>query len=100
MGDYTTEQLINKLEHLSEDNELPLERRLINTAVWFHRNKDRIPPEALDKKIEFMEKSMDIMIELFALTVERMQKVESHGTSASLWLPNGISMKGDIRGFG
>lgn len=100
MSDFTTSQLIDQLERLSEDNALPLERRLINTAVWFHKNKDRIPREALDKRVDFLEKTLDIFIELTALTVDRMQIMEGRHKSESLWLPNGISASGDMTKFG
>lgn len=84
----TTDNLIRQLEEISENTLLPLEKRLINTAVWFHKNKDRISDPM--KKIEFMEKTLDIVLELFALMAQRMQTVEGRGKSASLWLPNGM----------
>ncbi len=90
MSDEITEGLINKLEHLSTDGRLPLEKRLVETAVWYYRNKDRIPAHNLEKRLEFMEKTFSIFLEMIAMTVDRMQRNEGRKTSASLWLPSGI----------
>ena len=85
-----TDQLINQLEQLSTNTHLPLEKRLIDTAVWYHRNKDRIPRNAVEKRLEFLEKTFDIFLELVAMSTERMQLNEGRHKSASLWLPNGM----------
>ena len=95
-----TEQLINKLEHLNNETRLPLERRLIETAVWFHRNKDRIPRENLEKRIDFLEKTLDIFLEMTAMLVDRAQLVEGRTKSESLWIPRGIDASGDVTKFG
>ena len=95
-----TEQLINKLEHLNNETRLPLERRLIETAVWFHRNKDRIPRENLEKRIDFLEKTLDIFLEMTAMLVDRAQLVEGRAKSESLWIPRGIDASGDFTKFG
>jgi|TARA_R100001530_G_scaffold30051_1_gene23611 hypothetical protein len=93
-----TKELIDRLEKINTETHLPLERRLIDTAVWYHKNKDRIPRSNIEKRLEFLEKSFDIMIELMAMSVERHQNVEGH--SNNLWLPQGMSMMGDIKEFG
>ena len=92
--------LINKLEHLNNETRLPLERRLIETAVWFHRNKDRIPRENLEKRIDFLEKTLDIFLEMTAMLVDRAQLVEGRAKSESLWIPRGIDASGDFTKFG
>lgn len=84
-----TEQLLNEMEKLSEDGMLPLERRLLNTAVWFHRNRGRLDGTDLQRRLDFLEKVLDIFMELFALTVDRMQKAEGRPQSAKLWMPRG-----------
>ena len=89
MSDFTKE-LINQLDSIADDTNLPLERRLVQTAVWFHRNKDRLPRENLAKRLDFLEKSLDITLELFALAVDRLQMSEGRHKSASLWLPRGM----------
>lgn len=94
-----TEQLINKLEHLNNETRLPLEKRLIETAVWFHRNKDRIPRENLVSRVDFLEKTLDIFLEMTAMLVERAQLVEGRSKSESLWLPRGMNAGGDFTRF-
>ena len=85
-------ELVNKLEHMSNETQLPLEGRLIDLAVWFHRNKDSIPREALDKRVDFLEKTLDIHLEMVAMLVNRMQLAEGRSKSSSLWVPKGIKM--------
>jgi len=85
-----TEGLINQLEHLSSDGRLPLEKRLVDTAVWYHKNKDRIPRNAVEKRLDFLEKTFDIFLEMIAMSVERTQLLEGRSKSENLWLPNGI----------
>ena len=86
--DYTvTEQLLCDLEKLTAVKMLPLERRLCDTAVWFHRNRGDVPRDNLAKRLDFSEKTLDIFIELVAMLVERLQGLEGHGKSESLWLP-------------
>jgi hypothetical protein len=72
---------------------------MIDTAVWFHKNKDRIPREALDKRVDFLEKTVDIFLEMMAMSMDRIQKAEGRRKSDSLWLPNGMTMTGDVREF-
>ena len=88
-----TEQLINDLEKMASNGMLPLERRLCDTAVWFHRNRHHVPREDLAKRLDFLEKTLDIFLEMFALTLERMQKTEGRNKSEQLWLPNGMRVR-------
>lgn len=95
-----TEQLISRLEHLNNETRLPLEKRLIETAVWFHRNKDHIPRNDLRKRIDFLEKALDIFLEMTAMIVDRAQMNEGRAKSESLWLPKGVDASGDFTKFG
>lgn len=85
-----TDGLIRQLEAISNETRLPLERRLIDTAVWFHKNKDRIPRHEVEKKVEFLTKAFDIFIEMTAMLVDRIQESEGRPKGSSLWLPNGM----------
>jgi len=85
-----TDGLIKQLEQLSGNTHLPLEKRLIDTAVWYHRNKSRIPRNEVEKRLDFLEKTFDIFLELVAMSVDRVQTMEGRSKSQSLWLPNGI----------
>lgn len=84
------ESLIKELERITGDNMLPLERRLKDTAIWFYRNRDRIPQNNIPARQEFLEKVMNIQLELMAMVVDRVQMVEGSKASSDLWLPNGI----------
>ncbi len=85
-----TAELINKLEQLSTNQSAPLEKRLIDTAVWYHKNKDYIPREALDKRLEFLEKTFDIFLEMMAMSVQRQQTLEGFNKSKHLFVPRGM----------
>lgn len=84
-----SDELIRKLEAIHNETHLPLERRLIDTAVWFHKNKDRIPRNEVERRLDFLFKTLDIHLELVALLVDRMQLAEGRKKSDSLWLPRG-----------
>ncbi len=96
----TTASLIRELEELQTRGYLPLEKRLVDTAVWFHKNKDRFPRENLPARVDFLEKTMDIFLEMMALSVSRLQEAEGRGKSEHLWLPAGMTMNGDPRKLG
>lgn len=93
-------KLIHDLEGIAKNVTLPLERRLIDTAVWFHQNKDRIPEENLASKVEFLTKSLDITLELIAMLAERLHQAEHRQVSERLYLPKGINISGDLKKFG
>ena len=88
-----TNELINKLEQISDSTHLPLEQRLMDTAIWFHRNKDEISD--IPKKVEFLTKTLDIFLELTAMIVDRQQQVEGRRKSSSLWVPRGMKAVDD-----
>lgn len=100
MSDQITESLIKDLETLADDGFLPLEKRLKDTAIWYHRNKERISRDDALKRLDFLERFLDIYLELMAMTVDRIQLSEGRGRSQSLWLPNGVSVTGDVKKFG
>lgn len=93
-----TAQLIDELEKISTANHLPLERRLIDTAIWFHRNRHYLNGVDVPRRLDFLEKTLDIFMEIFALTLQRLQQAEGRGKSENLWLPRGMTGMG--RSFG
>tara|TARA_Y100000034_G_C6750807_1_gene333716 strand:+ start:78 stop:371 length:294 start_codon:yes stop_codon:yes gene_type:complete len=93
-----SKEMLAQLEEISSAG-LPLEQRLVDTAIWFHNNKDRLPRHDPIKRLDFMEKMLDITLEINAMLVQRMQKAEGRRNSP-LWLPAGIDVQGDIRKFG
>lgn len=95
----TTDSLLKELEDRAQDITRPFERRLVDTAVWFHKNKDRMPRENLKARIDFLETALDIFIELTAMSMDRLHEVEGRGKS-KLWLPTGMAMSGSVKNFG
>ena len=89
MSSEMTTQLLNQLDQMSTETARPLEKRLIDMAVWFHRNKHCMPRGAVEKRCDFLEKSLDIHLELVALLVQRLEGAEGRRNSP-LWLPSGI----------
>ena len=94
-----TDSLIKQLEEISTDTLRPLERRLTDTAVWFYKNKDLIPRENLTARVDFLESTISVFLEMVAMSVDRLQVAEGRQKSESLWLPQGVEVKGDMRRF-
>ena len=82
-----TESLLKELEEISGKTHLPLEQRLMDTAIWFHRNQERFSDD-IPKRVELLSKTFDIFLEMMALAVQRMQRIE--GRSTSLYTPRGV----------
>lgn len=91
-------KLIEELQFNADSANQPAEQRLADTAAWFFANKDRIPLDNLASKQSFLEKTCWLLIEINALLLERVHKLE--GRSDHLWLPRGMNARGDIRKFG
>lgn len=77
-----------------------LETRITEWGLWFHENKDRIPPENIRRRCDFLEKAVDGCLELIAIATKDIQTLEHRDKSPNLWLPNGVSLKGDLTRFG
>jgi len=89
-----TSELVNKLESMSNNSNLPLEKRLIDLAVWFHKNKDSLPKCEVVRRLDFLTKTIDIQLELVAMLMDRLQQAEGRKKSSSLWTINGASFDG------
>jgi hypothetical protein len=74
----------------------PLEQRLADLTVWFYRNRKSIPSENLHLRQKLSEDALWIMLEVVALTMDRLQELEHRGRSEKLWIPNGIKVEGDL----
>jgi hypothetical protein len=91
----TPERLIEELVHnATASGNRTLERRLSDLAVWFYRNKSRIPLDNLASRQAFLQKGFWIMLEINALLLERLREVEAsgRGSKSPLWLPKGMRM--------
>lgn len=93
-------RISDELERSARDSSTSLEQRLSDTCKWFYQNRDRIPREDLIKRLEFIEKFIEIQIEIDAAIVERLQMSENRQKSERLWLPSGVNLSGDVRNFG
>ena len=74
----------------------PLEQRLADLTVWFYRNRKSVSPDNLHLRMKLCEDAFWIMLEVIALTMDRLQELEHRGKSKNLWLPNGIKVEGDL----
>jgi len=94
----TPRELVEGLQHnATASGNQQLEQRLADTALWFHENKDRIPRDDLRKREDFLEKGFWCLLEINVLLLQRLR--EERG-SKMLYLPAGISARGDMRKFG
>lgn len=89
-----TSELVAKLESISNNSSLPLEKRLIDLAVWFHKNKDALPKTEVERRLDFLTKTLDIHLELVAMLADRLQQVEGRKKSSLLWTVNGAEFDG------
>jgi len=90
--------LIDELHHnaRASGNQV-LERRLADLSVWYHMNKTRIARDNLAARQAFLEKALWIQIEMNALLLERIRKLNA---KSGLWLPNGMLIDGqDVKQF-
>jgi hypothetical protein len=72
-----------------------LEKRIADLAVWFHRNKGRIPLDNLAARQAFLTTAFETMIEVQALLIERQHELEALKRGRSrLWLPRGMKVNG------
>lgn len=85
------DNLIKEMEEIAGRTGLPLERRLMDTAIWFHRNWPTMDEANVYRRIEFLGKALDIMIEMNAMLVERLHEAESRRKSPTLYTPRGIA---------
>jgi hypothetical protein len=72
------------------------ETRLKDWAEWYHYNKDRMPREDLKKRCDFLEKSLDGILEILALQAMEMRE-RGRVTGKTLYLPTGIALHDNIR---
>jgi hypothetical protein len=87
----SNEGLITAMEHALETAEAPFDRRLLETGIWYYKNAQRIPEENLKGRLELQEKTNEIVLEMFAMVLERIRKAE--GRSNVLFTPKGLDIK-------
>lgn len=93
----TEQTLIEELMHNAQvSGNQVLERRLADVSVWFYKNHKGLDTDNLAARQRFLEKGFWCLLEINALTLERMRKM---GASSGLWLPKGLMMEGDVMKF-
>lgn len=71
------------------------EDKLKDVAIWFYENKSRIPRGNLERKIEFLEKTISCLLEVVALQAKDIQIMEQRHPRNRLWLPESVSIDGE-----
>ena len=66
-----------------------LERRLADLALWFNYHKGEVSLDNLASRVDFLERTLWVQLEINALLLERLRKRE--GGAAKLYLPTGMS---------
>lgn len=77
------------------------EQRLADWAKWFHEH--RLDGGDVHKKIQFLEKSVDGLLEMVCRCLEDIRDLEGRPREAlgrKLWTPSGMTVAGDVRRFG
>ena len=62
---------------------------------WYYANVSRIPPEDLKKRLDFLQKMTEGLIELMALTISQRRTADA---MSKLYVPKGIMLHGDDGG--
>ena len=94
-------QLVNALDEIAgQAGHLPLEQRLIDLTVWYFRNKPRLSKEAIGLRLDFAERTAEIMIELAALTSPALQQGAAPPNPQTSGPRRGVEARGSLRKFG
>lgn len=70
------------------------EDRLRDWVIWYKEHEKQIPRDNLAKKLEFMEKAVDGVLELLVMTAKDVQELEKRNGRGSLWLPGSVKIDG------
>lgn len=85
------EKLIEELYYnANASGHQPLEQRMADITLWFHKNYKEIPRDNLASRQAFLEKAFWIQLEINALLLERLRKQTG---SSHLWIPRGMRLE-------
>ena len=76
------------------------EERLADIGKWYDYHLRRLSADNIPARLKLQGKAIECCLELFALAAADIQQLEGQKRSNSLWLPNGVSIGGDLRRFG
>lgn len=78
-----------------------LEKRLADLAVWYYKNRSRIPLDNLAARQALLDKAFWTLLEVQALLCERQHELEAMKRGKSrLWVPRGMKVNGSLNEFG
>jgi hypothetical protein len=76
------------------------EKRIKDWYLWWFEHRKTIPTDDIAKRQDFVEKGWDGLWEVMALIMRDIQKLEHRDKSPSLYLPRGMSVRGDLTKLG
>lgn len=76
----------------------PFGERLVEYAVWYHKNLRRIPEGDLAKRCRFLEVAMGGCLELIAMLAKEVKP--ELAKQRVLYIPKGVEVQGDLTRFG
>lgn len=67
---------------------------------WYFEHKGQIPKDNLAKRIDFLETAIMNLVNCLTFLVRDNQALEQRAKSPSLYLPKGMSLRGDLTKLG
>lgn len=77
---------------------MELDKRVTEWAVWYHEHRN--DGMSIDKRIEFMQKTIDGLLEILAIATKDIQRLERRNGNDEvrrLLLPRGIVLHQSLR---
>lgn len=68
------------------------EDRVRDLVLWYFENRNRIPRQNLEKRLDFMDKAVKCALEVVAMQAKDIQELESRHPRNKLWLPTAVSL--------
>jgi len=100
MANKASELIEELLYNANASGQKLLERRLADVAIWFYKNKSRVPVDNLAARQALLEKALWTLLETNALLTERIHELEAGRRGGGrLWMPRGMKVKGDVRDY-
>ena len=92
--------ILSEIEQRAGDQGLPLERMLIDVAVWYFKSQPRIGKDDVHKRLAFLERCLECMMDINALLVDRLHAAEGRKNPGATILIPKIQLSGDLTRLG
>ena len=92
--------ILSEIEQRAGDQGLPLERMLIDVAVWYFKNQPRIGKDDVHKRLAFLERCLECMMDANALMVDRLHSAEGRKSAGNGVLIPRLQISGDLTRLG